>query len=193
MAPIYAIYALWVAWLVSWVIAMLWSSRAEKRGGVGAELIFRALLWVSVVLLFSYSSRPNHYPQIQFWSLGDVLNWIFAALTAAGLLFAWWARIHLGRLWSDWVVKKAGHHVVDTGPYRLVRHPIYVGLIVAAFATAIVKGTSFALLGAAIMTSAFYTKARREERFLRTELGENAYDAYARRTAMLVPFVRTWS
>ena len=37
MAPIYAIYALWVAWLVSWVIAMLWSSRAEKRGGVGAS------------------------------------------------------------------------------------------------------------------------------------------------------------
>jgi len=85
---------------------------------------------------------------------------------------------------------EAGHHVVDTGPYRLVRHPIYSGLIFAAFATAIQKGTPFALLGAAMVTLAFCIKARREERFLRAELGENTYDAYARKTAMLVPFVR---
>jgi protein-S-isoprenylcysteine O-methyltransferase Ste14 len=65
-------------------------------------------------------------------------------------LFLWWARIHLGRLWSDWLPKKAGHRVVDTGPYRLVRHPIYLGLMFAAFATAIEKGSSFALFGAAI-------------------------------------------
>ena len=87
-------------------------------------------------------------------------------------------------------MKKAGHHVVDSGPYRLVRHPIYLGLIVAAFATASEKGNSFSLLGGAIMTLAFYTKARREERFLRAELGENSYAAYASKTAMLVPFVR---
>ena len=66
---------------------------------------------------------------------------------------------------------------------------IYLGVIFAAFTTAIEKGTPFALLGAAIITLAFYTKARREERFLRAELGEDAYDAYARKTAMLVPFV----
>jgi protein-S-isoprenylcysteine O-methyltransferase Ste14 len=88
------------------------------------------------------------------------------------------------------VVTKAGHHVVDTGPYSLVRHPIYSGLIFAAFATAIEKGSSFALLGAATITLAFYTKARREEHFLRAELGKDAYDAYARKTAMLVPFPR---
>jgi protein-S-isoprenylcysteine O-methyltransferase Ste14 len=86
--------------------------------------------------------------------------------------------------------EEAGHHVVDTGPYRLVRHPIYSGLIFAAFSTAIEKGTSFALLGGAIVTLAFYIKARREERFLRAELGESAYDAYAGKTAILVPFLR---
>ena len=118
------------------------------------------------------------------------MNWILVALTAAGLLFTWWARIHLGRLWSDLVVKKAGHHVVDTGPYRLVRHPIYSGIIFAMFATATAKGTSFALLAVAIVTLAFYIKARREERFLRAELGENAYANYARKTRMLAPLVR---
>ena len=140
--------------------------------------------------MFGFPPGRSYFAQVQLWRLGDALNWILIALTLAGLLFVWWARIHLGRLWSDWVVKKAGHHVVDTGPYRLVRHPIYSGLILAAFATAIEKGTSFALLGAATITLAFCTKARREERFLRAELGKDAYDAYARKTAMLVPFVR---
>ena len=88
------------------------------------------------------------------------------------------------------LTKKAGHHVVDTGPYRLVRHPIYAGLIFAAFATATEKGTSYALFGVAILTFGFYTKAQREERFLRVELGEDAYCAYARKTPMLLPFKR---
>ena len=190
MTPEYTTYALWCAWLVSWIVAMLWSNRTEKRDAIGAELFFRVLFYVSVILLFAFPPRPHYYAQIQLWHFGDAMNWILVAPTAAGLLFTWWARIHLGRLWSDCVVKKAGHHVVDTGPYRLVRHPIYSGLIFAAFATAIEKGTSFAMLGVAMVTLAFCIKARREERFLRAELGENTYDAYARKTAMLVPFVR---
>jgi protein-S-isoprenylcysteine O-methyltransferase Ste14 len=189
MTPELTLYELWGVWLVSWLVAMFWSNRTEKRAGLGAELSFRLLLWASVVLLFTSPLNGHAFAQMRFWRLADALDWTLVALTLAGLLFTWWARIHLGRLWSDWVTKKAGHHVVDTGPYRLVRHPIYLGLILAAFATAIEKGTSFALLGAGIMTLAFYTKARREERFLRAELGADAYAAYARKTAMLLPFV----
>jgi len=87
------------------------------------------------------------YGQAQCWQVNSAVKWILVALTGAGFLFVWWARIHLGRFWSDWLTKKTGHHVVDTGPYRLVRHPIYSGLILASFTTAIEKGTSFALLG----------------------------------------------
>jgi protein-S-isoprenylcysteine O-methyltransferase Ste14 len=190
MTPEHTIYALWGAWAGSWTVARLWANRTEKRAGIGAEFFFRVLLFTGGILLFAFPP-PDHYSvQRQLWRCGGALNWIMVALTLGGLLFTWWARIHLGRLWSDLIVKKAGHHVVDTGPYRLVRHPIYAGLIIGAFATAIEKGTSFALLGAAVITLAFYTKARREERFLRAELAELAYDAYARKTAMLVPFVR---
>ena len=190
MTPKLTIITVWVAWLVSWIVAALWTNHTEKRAGIGAELFFRVLFYGGAILMFGFPSRGHYYAQVQLWHLGDALNWILVALTIVGLLFAWWGRIHLGRLWSDWVVKKAGHHVVDTGPYGLVRHPIYLGILLGAFATAIEKGTSFALPGAAIITLSFYTKARREERFLRAELGEDAYDAYARRTAMLVPFVR---
>jgi protein-S-isoprenylcysteine O-methyltransferase Ste14 len=188
MTPESAILALWVAWLASWGVAAFWSNRTEKGGGIVAEIAFRILFWASATFLLAPFSDHHFYAQVQFWHLDAALKWILVALTATGFLFVWWARIHLGRLWSDWLTKKAGHHVVDTGPYRLVRHPIYLGVIFAAFATAIEKGTSFALFGAAVLAFAFYTKARREERFLRLELGEDTYDAYARKTAMLVPF-----
>ena len=56
--------------------------------------------------------------------------------TFAGILFAWWVRIHLGRLWSGAITRKEGHRVVDSGPYGLVRHPIYTGLLAATFTTA---------------------------------------------------------
>lgn len=182
--------ALWIAWLVSWEVAAFWSSRTEKRRGIAGEIFFRALIYAGVVLLFVPVPNRGYYPRLQLWFLDDWLKWFLAILTGAGLIFAWWARIHLGRLWSDWgMATKAAHRVVDTGPYRLVRHPIYSGLIFAAFATAIEKGTLAALLGAAILSFALYTRARREEHFLRAELGERAYDAYARKTAMLVPSV----
>jgi protein-S-isoprenylcysteine O-methyltransferase Ste14 len=85
---------------------------------------------------------------------------------------------------------KAGHHVVNTGPYRIVRHPIYTGIIVATFATAIDKGTYVAIAGAVLMLVGWFIKARVEERFLRVQLGADAYDAYARQTAMLIPYVK---
>ena len=193
LIPEPTIYALWGAWMVSWIVAMFWSNRTEKRAGLGAELFFRVLFGVGWVLLFALPMSRHYYAQVQLWYLPEALNWILVALAGVGFLFTWWARIHLGRLWSGWVTRKAGHHVVDTGPYRFVRHPIYLGLILAVLATASEKGTSYALLGAAIIVVAFYRRARQEERFMRTELGEGAYDAYARKTAMLVPFMRTMS
>ena len=69
-----------------------------------------------------------------------------------------------------------------------MRHPIYTGVIVSAFATAIMKATAIALVGVAIMTVGFWVKAQLEEKFLREQLGAEAYDAYRRRVPMLLPF-----
>jgi protein-S-isoprenylcysteine O-methyltransferase Ste14 len=139
------------------------------------------------VLLFGINPRELHAPW-RLWHAGPEFAWATVALAAFGFAFAWWARLHLGRLWSSSITKKAGHHVVDTGPYALVRHPIYTGIIAAAFAVFLLKGTLIALAGVAVMTLGFYIKARLEERFLRQELGPEDYDAYRARTPMLVPF-----
>jgi len=116
------------------------------------------------------------------------VGWAMVALTAAGVAFAWWARIYLGRLWSGSITRKEEHHVVDKGPYAIVRHPIYTGLLTAAVATTIATGTLHTVLGTVLLIVAYWMKAKLEERFLREELGPEAYDSYRRRVPMLVPF-----
>jgi protein-S-isoprenylcysteine O-methyltransferase Ste14 len=110
------------------------------------------------------------------------------AFEAAGFGLCWWARLHLGKLWSSNVTRKEGHRVVDTGPYGLVRHPIYTGILTALWATAAAKGTILGLVGAAVLTGGMWMKARLEESWLTKELGEEAYGAYRKRVPMLVPF-----
>ena len=105
------------------------------------------------------------------------LSWI----AAAG-----WSR--LGALWSGTITKKEGHRVIDTGPYAIVRHPIYTGILLAVFATAAVKSMIAGIVGALLITLGIWMKARREEQWLREELDPDAYDGYRRRVPMLIPF-----
>lgn len=139
------------------------------------------------VLLFAVHAR-QHRGSWRLWTVPIGAGWAMVALCFIGFAFAWWARIHLGQLWSAFVTRKVDHHIVDTGPYGIARHPIYSGIILAAIGTAIIKGTVFAIAGALLATLGFWIKARLEEGFLREELGAEAYDAYRRRVPMLVPF-----
>ena len=88
------------------------------------------------------------------------------------------------------MTRKQAHRIVAEGPYRLVRHPIYTAIIMAAAALALVKATPLALIGLALLCWGYLTKARVEERFLAAELGPASYAAYRSRVPMLVPFTR---
>jgi protein-S-isoprenylcysteine O-methyltransferase Ste14 len=110
------------------------------------------------------------------------------AMTAAGLLFAIWARFHLGRNWSAIVTLKEDHELVRSGPYRWIRHPIYTGYLTAVLGIAIVAETGDGFIGFAIILVALVFKMRREERLLTAEFGEQ-YRQFHRETVALVPFV----
>lgn len=186
MRPGLAIMGLWSLWALSWLAAMFWSNRTEKRAGFGAEIGYRMVLIFGGILLFI---RAHGYEgALRLWHVGWNVAWTCTALVALGFAFCWWARIHLGRLWSGSVTRKTDHHIVDSGPYALVRHPIYTGLLLAVFATAAAKGTVLGLAGAIVITIGFWMKARLEERWLAQELGAEAYAAYRRRVPMLIPF-----
>ncbi|MDG4879878.1 isoprenylcysteine carboxylmethyltransferase family protein [Mesorhizobium sp. WSM4884] len=185
MHPGPAIAALWLAWIVSWALASFWADPAQKRAGFRAEAQYRVLWLAGTILLF----LPAHgyAGRLRLWTPTLAEAWICVALIAIGIAFAWWARLHLGRLWSGTITAKADHRVVETGPYRLVRHPIYTGLLLSILATMAAKGTVWGIAGAGLLLVGIVVKARLEESFLRGELGP-AYDDYARRVPMLVPF-----
>jgi protein-S-isoprenylcysteine O-methyltransferase Ste14 len=96
--------------------------------------------------------------------------------------------VHLGALWSGNITTKQAHRVVDSGPYGIVRHPIYTGILLAAYATAAAKGTIPGVLGALLVTVGLWMKARLEETWLKAELGGDAYGTYRQRVPMLIPF-----
>jgi protein-S-isoprenylcysteine O-methyltransferase Ste14 len=108
------------------------------------------------------------------------------AFTVAGLCFAVWARIHLGKYWSGRITLKENHRVIQTGPYAWVRHPIYSGLILALFGTAITLGTISAFAGFAFMLISFVRKLKIEETWLRSQFGAE-YEAYQNRVKALIP------
>lgn len=91
------------------------------------------------------------------------------------------------------ITRKEGHRLVDTGPYGLVRHPIYTGLIGAVLATTIEEATPTALVGGVMMVFGLWLKATLEERFLREELAPQVYDAYRQRVPKLLSFLPTTS
>ena len=123
------------------------------------------------------------------WQIGDYGAYALVGVMLVGLALTWWARMQLGRLWSSAITRKEEHRLVETGPYALVRHPIYTGIITALLATAAIEATLLALLGAVLIAIGFWVKACAEERFLIAELDPDAYESYRRRVPMLVPFV----
>ncbi len=184
--PELAVYIMWGVWILGWHIAALWTAPVTARSRRTWVTPFLLASVAGFALLLGFTHRGRVQP-FYWWDAGSRANWVFVALAAVGFLFMVWARVHLGRLWSGGVVTREGHRVVDSGPYAIVRHPIYTGLLIAALGTVLVKGTALSLAGLLVLGVSYYLKARLEEKFLRTELGTEAYDAYARRVPMLVP------
>jgi protein-S-isoprenylcysteine O-methyltransferase Ste14 len=178
---------IWIAWLISWVVASFWSARTQKQVMTADARTYRLPIFAGGILFTPWIAQAFGIQPL--WQFGTPGILVFAALTLAGISFTWWARIHLGRFWSNTITRKEDHRVIDTGPYGFVRHPIYTGLIAGMLATGVAVGTVTAMLGAVLISLGMWQKARLEEGFLTTELGAEAYGRYRKRVPMLVPFL----
>ncbi len=188
MTPLSVARAAWIVWLISWFAAAAWSERTVRRPAVRREVLYRVLTLTGAMFMFGFNP-DGECADTPLWPVASIVGWVLAGLVILGFLFTWWARIHLGQLWSSSVTRKEHHHVVDTGPYAIVRHPIYTGLLLAIVGTVLLRITIITLTGSALIASGIYIKARVEEEFLRQQLGE-PYAAYARHVPMLMPFLR---
>ena len=182
-----AIVAAWLIWLVTWILAAGWSARTASHHDLGAESPSRVLTLAAIVMIIT-AYWPLQWGVL--WATPAPAGWAMFALVAIGLTFTWAARLHLGPLWSSTSAPTEDHRIVDTGPYRVVRHPVYAGLLLAAGATALERGRLEALAGVLVLIAGVSLRAKLEERFLRRDLGDEAYTAYRRRVPMLIPFAK---
>jgi protein-S-isoprenylcysteine O-methyltransferase Ste14 len=183
----YLFLAMWIAWGVYWIV----SARDTKRPLRRESTLSRWGHFGPLILcgwLLSNGGRSWPPLTVPFMVRNHTSFWIAAAVTAAGLLFTVWARRHLGRNWSGAVTIKADHELITTGPYRLARHPIYTGLLIAFAGNALVVAEVRGLLAFAIAFAALWRKLKLEERYMREQFGQ-AYGEYSQKVAAIVPFV----
>jgi protein-S-isoprenylcysteine O-methyltransferase Ste14 len=177
---------IWLAWVISWIVASFWSGRTKTHVPTLSSLAYRIPILLGAIFFMPWTGHA--LGEVPLYHVGDLGTYAFAVVVLLGISFTWWARIHLGRFWSNAITHKEDHKIIDTGPYGLVRHPIYTGLIFAILATGFAVGTVSAIVGAILIAYSQWQKARMEEKFLTVELGQ-AYGPYCARVPMIVPFL----
>lgn len=107
------------------------------------------------------------------------------ALVGAGTLLHLWARITLGHAWTA-RTDRAGSRLVDDGPYRYVRHPLYVGVLLLGTGTVLAHPSAATLAGGLGLVAGTVLKVRAEERTLAQAFGAR-WTAYRARVGCIVP------
>jgi protein-S-isoprenylcysteine O-methyltransferase Ste14 len=173
-----AVGIVWILFWIYWIVAAVnakTSVRSRRGFPLGGVSVVAVILVVRVV-------RPPG---------SAVTNLPLAAIGAAvfivGIALSIWARIELGRNWGMPMTERAEPELVTAGPYHLVRHPIYSGLLLALVGTALATNL-LGLIVVAVLSVYFYYSASVEEKNLVLAF-PTAYPAYQARTRMLIPFV----
>jgi len=193
ITPDRIILASWAVFLLVWLGLSFFVKRDVRGGRTARAYQVRELVLVVVIVVLAWSYRHHqsgpHLASNRLLLFVPTLRvlWIGAALTAIGIAVAIWARLYIGRNWSPRPAKKEAHELVTGGPYAVVRHPIYTGIIIAALGTAL-TGAIVGLIVLAFAAALFLSRVRTEEQIM-LELFPDAYPSYQSRTKRLIPFI----
>lgn len=171
----------WLVLCLIWAAAALRAKRIERKWSPGEGIGYMTLLALGIYLLVG-----DHGDRGRLLHAGHRTTFAGAIVCGLGLLFTLWARLTLARNWSGSVALKADHELVERGPYRRVRHPIYTGMTAMLFGCWLGIGSCTGAVGVALFVAIHVWKLRFEERLM-TERFPQAYPEYMKRTWALVP------
>ncbi len=174
----------WVLLVVYWNISAHSVKSAAEPQNFAARLA-RMPVWLGFVLFIAAWAHPFGIVAIRRTVFSDSVG---VAICALGLFVAIWSRKTLGTEWSQDVELKRGHKLVQGGPYRFMRHPIYTGHLLMGLGTAIASGLLIAFAGLASFAVGFWIKLNQEERLLQRGFPDE-YPAYKARVKALIPYV----
>jgi protein-S-isoprenylcysteine O-methyltransferase Ste14 len=182
--------AAWCALAGVWLAGYAARRRGPRAPGADPYLRLQipasCLLVLCFALLFNAHAGELRAPLTSPSALPGAIG---AALALAGVGFAIWARLTLGHYWSGLVMTvREGHQLVQTGPYAIVRHPIYTGMLAAILGTTLTLGTLASWLAVPAGLAGILIRVEVEERLMAAEFGP-AHAVYRARTKKLIPFV----
>ena len=177
----------WLIWACIWIVASRNVKPTERSEQPLSRLSNTLPIWLAAFFLIVPHSWLGVLSR-RVLPHGIASFGIGALLVVAGLGFAIWARYHIGRNWSGVITVKEDHTLVKTGPYALVRHPIYSGLLLAILGSAIARGHIGGILAIALILYAILRRVRIEEHWMAETFGQDYVD-YAASTPALAPFI----
>jgi protein-S-isoprenylcysteine O-methyltransferase Ste14 len=178
---------IWVIFWLYWLIAAFGSKRNTRHSwnySARFRLIFLLSILVAVRLSGTKGTSLGHSTLAVHSASIKVVG---VLLFAAGLGFAVWARVYLGKNWGMPMSEKVEPELVTSGPYKYVRHPIYTGILTATFGTALAVSLYWLLIFLGF-GAYFIFSATREEKYLVSQFGKT-YVSYKQKSKMLIPFV----
>jgi protein-S-isoprenylcysteine O-methyltransferase Ste14 len=180
----WAISLCWVIFAIVWIVAAFATKRTVERPRTWSRWWF--VIVVAGVMLIR-RQRPGSL-DVVLWSVSPAVAMGSVVITLLGLGIAVWARVTLGVYWSANVVLKEDHAVIERGPYRIVRHPIYSGVLLMLVGSTVFSARLAAVVVLAAACAGLWIKARSEERLLSERLP--AYARYKNRVKWaLVPWL----
>lgn len=184
---IHLVIGAWIVTLLIWVVGSFRTKPTVRSENLTSGVAHRVPLVAAYLLLFGTGLSMGPLNR-QLLPADDLWACFGAIVTLLGMALAIAARFFLGENWSSSVTVKQNHELIQVGPYRFVRHPIYSGLLLAMLGTAIIFGRLRDMLAVLAAATAFKIKSLGEEAFMKELFGDR-YRSYMQRVKALVPFI----
>jgi len=178
----------WLAFIVLWFLAGIASKRSVRTQTSSSRLFQVVLIFIGAMIFNLNRWFVSGWPTLPIIPRETPFILGGAIITIAGMLFCVWARAILGTNWSARVTIKANHELVRQGPYQIVRHPIYTGLLIGLLGTAFVYGFAGCFVGVLVIGFAFWLKSQTEEQFMVQQFGDQ-YLQYRQQVRALIPYI----
>jgi protein-S-isoprenylcysteine O-methyltransferase Ste14 len=180
------IIACWVIFLGYWFVSARGVKPVAEGPARSSTVIYRVPLVVGGFLLWVRGT--SHFLSLALTPCAHFTQAAGVVLCVLGVIVAIWSRRILAGNWSSEVTFKEGHELIQTGPYRFARHPIYSGILLICLGTVVAQGQLHRWIGFVLMFAGFWIKLRQEESLMERHF-PNAYSSYRNRVKALVPFI----
>lgn len=179
----------WLIVLTYWFISGLSAKKVEHQETLSKRFVQYWLPLIIAILLLGPGDWFGHsWLRENFVEHTNLVGTIGLSISIIGAIIACTSRFMLGKNWSLSVQKKEDHQLVQNGIYKIVRHPIYTGLLLLFIGNAIIVGDYRAIIAVIIVFVSFWLKLKKEEKLL-TETFGNQYTEYKKRTKALIPYL----